>query len=159
TTFRVGESAGNEKSDLEQEQFQQTVQVLDTATGNSVLSVKAEPAVLAGHNFSLSPDGRLLAVVTGTRVELYALREMSDDERKKYIVVKSDTPDLHAPPAQPNRPEVAQDYVSSGAQDEAANQEPAKVPSNSTTNENDLAKRPVEGTASGADVAKSALPP
>ena len=38
--------------------IQQTVQVFDTASGNSLLSIKADQPFMDAQNFSLSPDGR-----------------------------------------------------------------------------------------------------
>jgi VWFA-related protein len=79
----------------------QHVQVVDTATGNPILSLTVAPAVLDGQNFSLSPEGRLLAVLAGTAIDVYALPEMSANDRARYIAVKADTPSLNVPPAHP----------------------------------------------------------
>jgi hypothetical protein len=49
----------------DQEGVEQRIQVLDTASGEPVLSVAATPVVLNGQNFSLSSDGRRLALLRG----------------------------------------------------------------------------------------------
>ena len=95
------------------EDLQQTVQVFDTASGKSVLSLEVPFAILDEHNFSLSPDGSQLAVVAGTSIDLYSLPEVSDDDRVKYLMVKSDTPDLHAPSANAAQEEIEPLYLSS----------------------------------------------
>ncbi|HKW18466.1 MAG TPA: VWA domain-containing protein [Terriglobales bacterium] len=88
---------GNNSSDLEG--LEQTVQVFNTGSGEAVLSVDAMPVVLSGQNFALSPDGRKLAVLHGSSVDLYDLPEMSPDEKAKYTAVKADVPGLYAPRA------------------------------------------------------------
>lgn len=90
-------NAADGDRETEGDGLEQTVQVFDTAGGGSVLSIKAKPAVLDGLNFSLSPDGRQLAVIEGTTLDIHRLREMSGDERTKYLAVKADTPGLYAP--------------------------------------------------------------
>jgi len=79
------------------EDLQQTVQVFDTASGKPVLSLEVPFAILDEHNFSLSPDGSLFAVIAGTSIDLYSLPEASDGDRVKYLMVKSDTPGFYAP--------------------------------------------------------------
>src|SRR5215472_2400180 len=82
------------------EGLRQTVQVFNTASGDRLLTVDAEPVVLSGQNFALSPDGRKLAVLDGSAIDLYDLPEMSPEERAKYTAVKADVPGLYAPPTQ-----------------------------------------------------------
>lgn len=94
-------SPGADAPDTPIEGLKQTVQVLNTASGDPVLSVDAEPVVLSGQNFALSPDGRKLAVLDGSAIDLYDLREMSPEERAKYTAVKADVPGLYVPPAKP----------------------------------------------------------
>lgn len=91
----------DDSSDPPEEGLEQTVQVFNTASGEVLLSVDASPVVLSGQNFTLSPDGRKLAVLHGSSVELYDLPEMSPDELAKYTAVKADVPGLYAPPAPP----------------------------------------------------------
>lgn len=76
--------------------FQQDIQVFDTATGNSVFSLDVIPAVLSGQNFSLSPDGRSLAVLSGTRLDLFDLPPASSDEQLKYAALRTEAQDLSA---------------------------------------------------------------
>ena len=84
--------------DEDVEGLEQTIQIFNTASGDPVLSVDASPVVLSGQNFSLSPDGRRLAVLHGAAVDLYDLPEMTQDERAKYTAVKADVPGLYMPP-------------------------------------------------------------
>lgn len=49
--------------------FRQQIQILETASGNTVFSLDVVPSVQSGQNFSLSPDGRRLAVSAGPRAE------------------------------------------------------------------------------------------
>jgi VWFA-related protein len=90
----------SEQSDAAEEGLVQHVQVLDTATGNPVLSLTLTPAVLDGQNFALSPESRLLAVVAGTAIDVYSLPEMAANDRARYVAIKADTPSLNVPPAQ-----------------------------------------------------------
>ena len=83
----------------EAEGLEQTIQVFNTASGSPVLSVDATPVVLSGQNFSLSPDGRKLAVLHRATIDVYDLPELSPDERAKYTAMKADVPGLYAPPA------------------------------------------------------------
>src|SRR6202008_3066857 len=87
----------NEQNDSPEEALVQHVQVLDTATGNSALSLTVAPAVMDGQNFALSPDGRMLAAVEGNAVRLDKPPEMSPDDRARSIAVKADAPNLKAP--------------------------------------------------------------
>ena len=89
---RVPKMAENESNENAEEGLVQHVHVLDTATGNSMLSITASPAVLDGQNFSLSPEGTRLAVIVGNAIELYDLPEMSSEDRARWVAVKADTP-------------------------------------------------------------------
>jgi VWFA-related protein len=95
-------ATGGEAS--QQEGLKQHIEVLDTATGNSILKIATDPALLDGQNYSLSADGRLLAVVAGTVLDVYALPEMTAEDRARFVAVKSDTPALSVP-AQSEKPE------------------------------------------------------
>jgi len=75
--------------------FQQEIQVFDTASGDSVLSVSVSPAVMTGQNFSLSPDASRLALLRGSGVELFDLPPISEEERSKFEAIKTDIPDLY----------------------------------------------------------------
>ncbi len=80
----------------ERDVFRQEVQVFDTASGNPVLSISVSPAVVTGQNVSLSPDGRQLALLRGSAVELFDLPSMSADEQSKFAALKADVPGLFA---------------------------------------------------------------
>jgi len=75
--------------------LRQEVQVFDTASGNSVLSVTVSPAVTTGQNVSLSPDGRRLALLRGSMLELFDLPSMSEEEQGRFATLKSDMPGLY----------------------------------------------------------------
>jgi VWFA-related protein len=109
-------SAGEESGD---EGLEQHIQVFDTATGNSIVSVTAAPAVPNGQNIALSPEGRRLAVIAGTVMNVYELAEMSAEERARYVAVKADTPSLNVPPAKASKGDVASEpiYASAAALD------------------------------------------
>ena len=74
----------------EQDALRQEVQVFDTASGSAALSVTVSPAVVTGQNVSLSPDGRILALLRGSTLELFDLPPMSDEEQAKFAALKSD---------------------------------------------------------------------
>ena len=75
--------------------LEQTIQVFDTASGSLVQSVMVNPVVMSGQNFSLSPDGRRLAVLDDSGVEFYDLSAPSEDERAKFTALKADVPGLY----------------------------------------------------------------
>jgi len=79
----------------EQDALRQEVQVFDTASGSAALSVTVSPAVVTGQNVSLSPDGRILALLRGSTLELFDLPLMSDEEQAKFAALKSDIPGLY----------------------------------------------------------------
>jgi VWFA-related protein len=122
TIRRPTNLAGDASQD---EGLEQHIEVIDTATGNTPLSVVAAPAVPDGQNFALSPEGAWLAVVTGTALDVYALPEMSGDDRARFLTVKADTPGLSAPPAQTAKAEEPI-FESSAKVDSAAAETPAE---------------------------------
>jgi VWFA-related protein len=75
---------------------EQDVQIFETASGNPVLSVKVSLPVVSGQNFSLSPDGRRLAVLQGDALELFDLPQMSGEEQAKFALLKAEVPNLYA---------------------------------------------------------------
>ena len=135
----------------------QTVEVFDTASGNSLMSFRARQAVLDGQNFSLSPDGRQLAVIVGTAMKVYSLREMSADERTKYITVKSDSPGLYVP-IQTGKT-VAEDPIYASAAEEEPATEQQTSAANSSSQQPDstepsatkAAEIPPKSTAEGTN--------
>src|SRR5215472_13424729 len=54
----------------ERDVLRQEIQVFETASGTTVLSVSISPAVVTGQNVSLSPDGRRLALLRGSSLDL-----------------------------------------------------------------------------------------
>jgi VWFA-related protein len=80
----------------QQEVFQQEIQIIETASGTSVASVDVSAAVLSGQNFSLSLDGRRLAVLQDAGVELFDLPPPSESERAKFSALQTDVPNLYA---------------------------------------------------------------
>ena len=124
--------AENAQNDTTEEGLVQHVQVLDTATGNSTLSITVAPAVMDGQNFALSPDGGMLAAVEGNAIRLYELPEMSADDRARSIAVKADAPNLNAPSGQAGK--AGEEPIYSASYDEGASENtPAKDSSASGT--------------------------
>jgi len=77
------------------ENFRQDVQVFETASGNPLLSVSVTPAVLTGQNFTLSPDGRRLAVLQGSGMALFNLPPASQEEQVKFAALRSHVRDVY----------------------------------------------------------------
>jgi VWFA-related protein len=75
---------------------EQDIRVLEAATGKEILEAEAKTAFLMNENYSVSPDGRKLAVVDGTRLNLYDLPPMTTEERARYLAMNADAPDLDA---------------------------------------------------------------
>jgi VWFA-related protein len=75
--------------------LKQNIEVIDTASGNSVLSLEVMPAVMSAQNVSLSPGGRRLALLQGSVLGLYQLLDLSQEDRAKYLAVKEDVPGLY----------------------------------------------------------------
>jgi VWFA-related protein len=123
----LGES-GEGEDDVDRT-LQQRIQVLDTASGNEVLSLTVVPAALRAQNVALSPDGRTLALLRGGALEVYSLPEMTQDDRAKYIAAKADVPGLYAAASQlPSlaTPEEAT-FAAVDAAEEAARAEQSSV--------------------------------
>lgn len=72
--------------------FEEEVQVLETASGNAVLSVQVSPADAGGQNFSLSPDGKRVAVLQGDAIEVFDLPELSKIEQERFSKLQADVP-------------------------------------------------------------------
>ena len=143
----------------EQDGLEQTVQVFDTAGGASVLSVRVAPPVLDGVNYALSPDGAQLAVLQATTLNIYSLREMSADERTKYLAIKDDTPGLYVPPPRANA-DSAPETIEISAADNSGAPEPATASTQVTATS--LAKGAAtpgsSGTHSASVASASSLP-
>ncbi len=139
----------------EQDGVEQTVQVFDTAGGSSVLSVQVAPPVVDGVNYALSPDGRQLAVLQATTLSIYSLREMSADERTKYLAIKDDTPGLYVPPPRSNG-DPAPETIEISAAGDSGVPEPASPVSTSPHAATDLTKAAASPGPTGSPVASAA---
>jgi hypothetical protein len=105
STLRVESAVGRPPDDEQDNPFQprvsegdvlrQEVQVFDSASGSSVLSVTVRPAVTTGQNVSLSPDGRRFALLRGSMLELFDLPPMSQEEQGKFASLKTDITGLY----------------------------------------------------------------
>ncbi len=76
--------------------------------------------MMTGQNFSLSRDGRRLAVIRGASLDLFDLPTQSSEELAKFSAFKADVPDLYdlAADADPTKPENADtEATSSEAKD------------------------------------------
>jgi VWFA-related protein len=123
----VSEQQAPAEEAAQEEGLDQHVQVIDTATGKSLLSLVVDPAVPDGENFSLSPDGTRLAVVNGTTMDVYELLEMSSEDRARVLAVKAETPGLNAPPAQAGQADEPV-FESSGAFDSSQREATTAAP-------------------------------
>jgi VWFA-related protein len=74
----------------ERDVLRQEIQVFETASGSPVLSLSISPAVVTGQNVSLSPDGRRLALLRGSALELFDLPLLSEEEQTKLASLKAD---------------------------------------------------------------------
>ena len=142
------------KTSREQDGLEQTVQVFDTAGGRSVLSVQVAPPVLDGVNYTLSPDGGQLAVLQATTLNIYFLREMSADERTKYLAIKDDAPGLYVPPPRANG-DSAPETIEISAADDSGAPDPA-IPASTPIAATSLAKAPATSTGSPGTLSASA---
>jgi VWFA-related protein len=77
------------------EALEQVVDVLETASGTPLLSVRVFPPVLSGQNVALSQDGRRLAVVVGTSINIYDLPPITVEEQARFTALKADVPGLY----------------------------------------------------------------
>jgi VWFA-related protein len=75
--------------------LEQNIQVFETASGTAIQTVSVSPVVMSGQNFSLSPDGRRLAVLHDSELEFYDLPAMSEEEQAKFTALKADVPGLY----------------------------------------------------------------
>lgn len=82
--------------------FQQQVKVLDTATGDATLAVPVHPALMAGGNFAVSPDGLRLAAIEGPALELFDVPASSQEERAEFATLKTDIPNFYAVTSSPD---------------------------------------------------------
>ncbi len=69
--------------------LEQVVEVYETASGSPIQSLQISPVVLSGQNVALSPDGRRLAVLHDSTLEVYGLPQMSTEEQAKFTALKA----------------------------------------------------------------------
>jgi VWFA-related protein len=74
---------------------QQNIQILETASGETVQSFVAAPAMVSAQNFSLSPDGMQFAILHDSQIELYDLPKVSAEEQAKFTALQADVPGLY----------------------------------------------------------------
>ncbi len=148
--------------------LEQQVQIFETASGNPVETVAMSAPVLNGQNFSLSPDGRQLAVLAESAIELYDLPPIVEEEQAKFAALKADAPGLYLLPAQPeadSQPETAAgspaEPATAGAAEGAGNASPGPAPetprpSASSANPTGDAVAPAPSVGHGAPAAAPA---
>jgi VWFA-related protein len=128
---------------------EQDIRVLETATGQGVLSTHSKTVILRGGNYSLSPDGHRLAVIDGTVLYLYDLPAPTAEERAKYLAMEAGAPDLVAPsvfPDEDTTQDLPNEELRTGADKEGI--DIAAL----TRNEN---RSPVESLGLSGEVSKS----
>ena len=96
--------------------LEQEVQIFETASGDPVETVAMSAPVLNGQNFSLSPDGRQLAVLAESAIEFYDLPPIGEEEQAKFAALKADSPGLYLLPAKPDADSPAETAAGSPAQ-------------------------------------------
>jgi VWFA-related protein len=106
--------------------FRQEIQIFETASGNQVMTLGVSPAVLSGQNFSLSPDGRRLAVLQGTGLALFDLLSPSQEEQDKFAALKADVSDLYTLASDTDPSSLLP--ADAAADDHAADDAPAETP-------------------------------
>ncbi len=94
-TGTAGNTDSNDDTDFS---LEQRVEVFETASGAPVLSIRVSPIMLGQQNYSLSPDGRRLAALTDSGIEVYDLPPMSMEEQAKFSAVRADVPGLYTLP-------------------------------------------------------------
>ncbi|HEV2400425.1 MAG TPA: VWA domain-containing protein [Candidatus Sulfotelmatobacter sp.] len=136
----------------ERDVFQQDIQVFDTASGNSVFSLNVIPAIASGQNFSLSPDGRRLAVLHGDRLELFDVPPIASDEQAKYAALRTEGQDLSALASSTDgKSEDASEEASNTNADSSAENPPdSPADANSTNADRQTSRDESSATSSGA---------
>jgi len=109
-------------------QVQQSIRIMDAATGTRVLAMKSASAILKGQNFTLSPNGTQFAVLDGSALELFDLPAMSTDERVKYVALQADAPTLAAPATRSSADASSEADEVFDVAEQGSSEEPAKVP-------------------------------
>ena len=142
--------------------LEQQVQIFETASGSPIATVAMSAAVLNGQNFALSPDGRQLAVLAESAIELYDLPPMAEEEQAKFAALKADAPGLYLLPAQPDADSPAETAALGPAEPATAASagaagDPAPVPAPEAPHSAESMDNPMGGAvASGASAGRSA---
>ena len=76
----------------------ENVSVYQTESGRVLLSMNLTPVLLAGQNFTLSPDGQQLAVVNNGAIEIYPLPAVTEKERKAVQLAETLVPERSEAP-------------------------------------------------------------
>ena len=113
--------------------IEQSIQIFETASGTPVQSVDVSPVVMSEQNFSLSPDGRHLAVLGAAGIDLYALPEPAAEEQAKFAAFKATLADLYAlAPGADADSLLSTESASKGAAPASANPAPDAAPQAAT---------------------------
>ena len=133
-------------NDLPPDALQQQLQVFETASGNPLLSLDVNPAYI-GRNFSLSPNGRKLAVLAASSLELYDLPQPSPTEQMDFATLRSEAPDYLT-------------LASTAGSDDAWDPEPEKLSGAASAAAEDTSQpAPPEAQPTSASTAGANTPP
>lgn len=77
--------------------FDQHIEVRETASGSLVFAGTAT-SYMGGQNVALSPDGRRLALLNETMIDVYVLPRVTRDEQQRYEALDNRPPKLPTPP-------------------------------------------------------------
>jgi VWFA-related protein len=169
STLRVGPAPAspsnteNSDDDPFQTQFsqhdvlRQEIQVFETASGNSVLSVSISPAVVTGQNVSLSPDGRRLALLRGSALELFDLPSVSQEDQTNFASLRSETSGLYNVGTNTDADWTTDDTASSANIADATADAPAGAPTE-TKQDSDSASHSDATSQPASEAAISTIP-
>ncbi len=76
----------------------QEIRVYGTESGDLLFSLQCTPVLRTPENFDLSPDGRSLAVLGSDSINLYALPELTANDRKELAEAQAMTPPVNTGP-------------------------------------------------------------
>ena len=134
-TGTTGNADSNDDTDFS---LEQRVEVFETASGAPVFSTRVSPVMLGQQNYSLSPDGRRLATLTDSGIDVYDLPAMSAQEQAQFSAVRADVPGLYTLPKEGedlpdqgtvvnNEPSLLAPAATSSASASASDNPPAKA--------------------------------
>jgi hypothetical protein len=98
----VNQSAWDADNITFDDMVSQEIEVIQNASGRSLLKVQATPIERAGQNFDLSPSGLRFAVLRGTNLEVYRLPELSGEDHKAIETAKRLAPEANDAPVRLN---------------------------------------------------------